>query len=352
MPFFREQKKNIFLILIGGLLFVGAILANEVYIPHASFEGKKHIEIPQGFGSRKIGALLRDEGAIRSKWAFVTYVSLRQESTQLKPGEYTFFSDMDIREISSDLLRGGSTEVIITVPEGWTMADIAKYLEEEKMSSPEEFFSVAGYPTIDYRINNKLPSPTHFSGTYSFLSDKPWYVGLEGYLFPDTYRVFRDSTPSEIIGKMLENLDKKLTPDLREEIARQKKTIFEIVIIASLIEKEVRSEEDRAIVSGILWKRLSRNIPLQIDATINYITGGKSPSVSIEETKINSPYNTYLYPGLPLGPITNPGISAIRAAVYPKITPYLFYLSTPDGTTIFSRTLDEHNAAKRKYLTN
>jgi len=150
--------------------------------------------------------------------------------------------------------------------------------------------------------------------------------------------------------KMLANFDEKITPDLRKEITKQKKTIFEIITMASLIEKEVAMDEDRAIVSGILWKRIKLGIPLQVDATITYITGKNNTKISLNDTKINSPYNTYKYRGLPPGPIANPGIAAIRAAIFPKSSPYLFYLSAPDGRTIFSKTLEEHNTAKTRYL--
>lgn len=352
-PFFETTRGTRILqisaVFLGIIILIGL---NEIYYPHPSFEGRKRIEIPQGAGSRMISAELKKEGVIRSKWAFVLYVSLRGNASDLKPGEYTFFSDMDIPAITRDLIRGGATEILLTVPEGWAAVDIAKKLEEEHILSQKDFLGIAGHPNTDYRIDTGLPTPKSYAEAYSFLVDKPWYIGLEGYLFPDTYRIFRDSTPEEIIEKMLENMDKKLTPDLREEITRQKKSVFSIITIASLIEKEVRTDEDRAVVSGILWKRLERGMPLQVDATINYITGGKNPSATREDTKINSSYNTYLYAGLPLGPIANPGLSAIRAAIYPTKSPYLFYLSTPEGKTIFSRTLEEHNAAKRKYLTN
>ena len=156
---------------------------------------------------------------------------------------------------------------------------------------------------------------------------------------------------------MVRNFDAKVTQEVRDAIAGQQKSIFEIVIMASLIEKEVSSEEDRALVSGILWKRISLGMPLQVDATIAYIKNQESRiknqrdgKISLEDTKIDSPYNTYRYRGLPRGPIANPGLSAIRAAVFPRSSPYLYYLSTPDGRTIFSRTLEEHNAAKEKYL--
>ena len=147
---------------------------------------------------------------------------------------------------------------------------------------------------------------------------------------------------------MLVNFDKKLTPELRTQIQKQKKTIFEIITMASMIEKEVRSLNDKKIVSGILWKRISIGMPLQLDATINYITDKNDPGVAIKDTKIDSPYNTYKYKGLPKGPISNPGIDSTTAAIYPTQTKYWYYLT--DGTTIFSETLQQHNEAKAKYL--
>ncbi|MEK7149015.1 MAG: endolytic transglycosylase MltG, partial [Patescibacteria group bacterium] len=179
---------------------------------------------------------------------------------------------------------------------------------------------------------------------------------LEGYLFPDTYRLYKDASADDVIRKMLGNFDRKLTKDMRNEIILQRKTIYEIVTIASLIEKEVKSPEDKVLVSGILWKRLQLKIALQVDASIIYIkTNGRSQlnggeKVLYEDLKIDSPYNTYKYRGLPPGPISNPGLESIEAAIYPKQSPYLFYISTPDGKTIYSKTLEEHNTAVAKYL--
>ncbi len=182
------------------------------------------------------------------------------------------------------------------------------------------------------------------------MKDKPKNLNLEGYIFPDTYEIRKEENLEEIIIKTLQNLDSKLTKDIREDIDQQKRTIFEIITMASMIEKEVRTLEDKKIVSGILWKRLENNMPLQVDATIFYITGKKGTAISIEELKIDSLYNTYKYMGLPLGPICNPGLESIISAVYPEASDFWFYLSTPEGETIFSKTLKEHNIAKAKYL--
>ena len=317
---------------------VTVIFANEIYRPHPSYIGSKSIEISSGLGSRKIADVLKNEGVIRSKWVFIIYVSLTGNATSLKPGNYVF-SRESIPKVVGDLARGGTNEYVITVPEGWSSRDIAAYFEENGLVSPDEFLNLV---SVKHSVFNNRG--------FDFLGDRPAKVGLEGYLFPDTYRIFKDSGAEDIVSKMLENFGKKLAPELREEIERQKKTIFEVVIMASLIEKEASSDEDRVVISGILWKRLKIGMALQVDASINYITNKKTPSASKEDLMTDSPYNTYKYPGLPIGPIANPGLSAIHAAIYPKESLYLYYLHTPEGQTIFSSTLEEHNEAKAKYL--
>ena len=340
----QEKTKNfskVFFILVFVLLLLLLLLANETYRPHTSFGGTKEVEIAPGLGSRKIGALLKEEGVIRSKWAFINYVSLRKEASYLKPGTYIFEETMTIPEIARTLVGTARKEKAITISEGWRIEEIEKYLTAEDIIT-DEYFTTLAAPE----------GGSKFVSRFSFLGDKPESAGLEGYLFPDTYRIYTGEKLEVIAEKMLENFNHKLTPELREEISRQKKTIFEIITIASLIEKEVVSDEDRALVSGILWKRLGIDMPLQVDATISYIKNQKESNGKIltADTKIDSPYNTYLYHELPKGPIGNPGMSAIRAAIYPKESPYLYYLSTPEGETIFSQTLEEHNIAKARYL--
>ena len=154
----------------------------------------------------------------------------------------------------------------------------------------------------------------------------------------------------EIAEKMLLNFDKKLTPQIRTEVQVRGKTVFEVVTMASLLEKEVRSKEDKELAAGVLWKRLEHGIFLQVDATVAYITDKSGTQISRADLEIDSPYNTYVYAGLPLGPISNPGMESILAALYPKENEFWYYLATPKGETLFSRTLEEHNLKKVKYL--
>ncbi|MFA7663080.1 MAG: endolytic transglycosylase MltG, partial [Patescibacteria group bacterium] len=171
-----------------------------------------------------------------------------------------------------------------------------------------------------------------------------------GYIFPDTYHITTTATAEEIMDKALSNFGNKLTPELRAEIKAQGKTIYEIITLASIVENEVAKAEDMKIVAGIFWNRLDIGMGLQSDATINYITSGKTTRPTADDLKIDSPYNTYKYRGLPPGPIANPGIASIEAVINPTKTDYLYFLTTPDKQTIFSKTFEEHVAAKNKYL--
>jgi len=265
--------------------------------------------VKKGEGAKEISINLKKQGLIRYSSLFRIYALIEDKAEELKAGEYQLSFSMNVPEIVNKLASGDRIKKIITIIEGWTIKDIANYLEVEELDSD-----------------------------------------LEGYLFPDTYEISPEDGIEEIIEKMLANFDKKLTLELREEITSQGKTIHEIVIMASLVEKEVMIFEDKKIVSGILWKRIESNMPLQVDATITYITGRKSTEILKEELEIDSPYNTYKYKGLPFGPICNPGMESILAAIYPETSEYWFYLSTPEGETIFSKTLKEHSETRLKHL--
>ena len=239
--------------------------------------------------------------------------------------------------------------------EGWTNEDIDKYFKESAKWQGDEFFLAAGYKNV-YGKANKQEFTRDFSKEFSFLSDKPENLSLEGYLFPDTYRIYSSSTPEEIIFKMLNNFDKKLTPKMREDIKESGKTIHEILTMASIIEKEApiyaqSDSKEAKIISGIFWNRVNINMGLQSDATLSYIYNDKKPVHSGKELEIDSAYNTYKYRGLPPGPIANPGIIAIEAAIYPSKTNYYYFLTTLDGSAIYyAKTYEEHLKNKYKYL--
>ena len=256
---------------------------------------------------------------------------------------------MTIKEIVAQLTAGKTIneEKEIKVIPGWDLRDIYKYLQEQNVASSSDFYQLAGAPLKKYK-SGQLPD---YSEKFSILADKPKNSNLEGYLFPDTYRVYKNATTKDVIEKMLGNLDAKFTPAMRGEVSRQGETDYQIIILASVIEKEVRDDSDMKMVSGIFWNRLKIGQSLGSDATLSYILGDNNAAHSLNQTKIDSPYNTYRYAGLPPGPICNPSLSAIMAAIYPTATDYYYFLTDPaTGKTIFSKTLAEHNKNKAKYL--
>lgn len=349
------MKKNFvaaILFYIFFLVFLSFIfLLWGIYLPKNSSANEDVVfDIEKGSGLREISLKLEEAGLI--KWAplFQIYALVAGRGGKLQAGSYSLNSSMNMPEISEKFARGEVIKNFFTVIEGWSLRDIGQAIEGKEIFQANELWRIAGFPAIDYSKANDLLRPHDFSQKFAFLKEKPANSGLEGYLFPDTYEIGQRKDPEEIIEIMLANFDKKITLDLRAEADRQAKTIFEIITMASLIEKEVKTKEDKELVSGILWKRIKIGMPLQVDATISYITGRQGTKISIGETQTDSPFNTYRYRGLPAGPISNPGIESIKAALYPKESSYLYYLSSSDGTTIFSRTLEEHNIAKAKYL--
>jgi len=322
---------SIFLLIIFFLCF-------EIYIPvNPSSHETIIYTVQKGWGDEEIADNLKKLGIIRSSYFFKLYDILSFKHASLQAGEYNLSPKMSIHKIAGMMSRGDVIKERVVIFEGWDIADIGKYLESRDICSQDYFTSL---------------TKRDYYEEFDFLNDKPRNVGLEGYIFPDTYEIAKGETCENILHRTLVNFDEKLTPELIAEIANDPKgtpkSIFDIITIASLIEKEVRTLEDKKIVSGILWKRLSIDMPLQLDSTVNYITGKSDPSVSIKDTKIDSPYNTYKYKGLPKGPISSPGINSIIAAIYPTKTNYWYYLS--DGKTYFSETLEQHNEARTKYL--
>lgn len=308
----------------------------QIYYPIDSSSTEEIIfEIKKGQGLKEISQNLKEKNLIRFSLPFQIFAFKKGVHSKIQAGYYSLSPSMNVPQILEKFVLGKRVRERITIIEGWTKEDIAKYLEEKGIVSSEEFLE-----KITAQIWKK---------DYDFLNDER-IKDLEGFLFPDTYFIEKGAGAEEIIRMMLNNFQKKFNQELREEVLRQGKNLFDIVIMASLIEKEVRKKEDKELVSGILWKRLKIKMPLQVDATITYLTKKRTTKVTFEDLKIDSPYNTYKYLGLPPGPICNPGFESILAAIYPKESEYWYYLSTPEGETIFSRTLQEHNLAKAKYL--
>lgn len=245
-------------------------------------------------------------------------------------------------------------EINITIIPGWNLRQIAAdWVDKKIIKSPDEFYTLVGKPAYNYKANKEL-APKLFSFATSswdyFFKDKSNYLSYEGYFLPDTYRVYADAKPEEIFKKVFANLDEKITPDMREEITKQNKSFDEILTMASVVEKEAPTSESMGIVADIFWRRYQKNWALQSCATVNYITGKNDPAISAQDRAADSLFNTYKYPGLPLGPISNPGLIAIKAVIYPIKNDYWYFMSGTDGVMHYAKTLEEHNRNVYKFL--
>lgn len=332
------MKKIVIFLMLSIFVTASLILYfwNGIYLPKSkNFSETKIIQIKKGDTLEEIAQKLEKEGLIKQARFFTLYNFISCNTPRLQAGYYLLSPSLTIPEIVGKIVGGEVIKDKITIIEGWSAKDIADYFETKNICQKEDFLKIIF---------------KDFSSEFDFLKDKPKNQNLEGYLFPDTYEIFYSEGPETILKRILKNFDKKITQEMREKIENQRKTIFEIVTMASLLEKEVKTMEEKKLVSGILWKRLENKMPLQVDATINYITGKRTTEVLIEETKIDNPYNTYLYLGLPPGPICNPGLDSILAAIYPQESDYWYYLTAPEGKAIFSKTYQEHLLAKAKYL--
>lgn len=288
--------------------------------------------IESGESIRQIARELEHRDLLKDDFLFLAYLKIKGLSGQLIAGDYLLKGNMTPLQIIDVLTSGRVASVKITIPEGWTNEKIADYLNEKGIVTKEEFL-VATKKNYDY----------------SFLTQKPTDKDLEGFLFPDTYQLSYKATADDIVEKMLENFQKKVDVPLSKEISASGLKYYDLLKLASVVEREVAKPEDRKVVAGIFLSRLNEGMPLESCATIQYILKVNKTQFTYAETRTPSDYNTYIHPGLPAGPIGNPGLESVRAVIYPTITEFRFFLSA-DGTTYFSKTLEEHEAKKAKYL--
>ncbi|MFH1668147.1 MAG: endolytic transglycosylase MltG [Candidatus Komeilibacteria bacterium] len=272
---------------------------------------------------------------IKSALAFRIYLKLNKLDNDIQAGQHYLSSAMTIKEIARRLTTPTyQEERSLTFIEGWTNKEMAEYLAASDIIATADFINA-----LEQKYN------------YDFLPQKGQQDYLQGYLFPDTYRIFADTNAQEIIVKLLNNFSHKVMDNLQEQIDHSSMTLEEIITLASIIEHEVRTPSDRAMVADIFLRRLADNYPLQSDATVNYITNKGMTQPTFVDTKIDSLYNTYKYAGLPPGPICNPSLSAIKAVLNPITNDYYFFLTTnDDGRVIYSRNYEEHLTNKAIYL--
>lgn len=295
------------------------------------------IEIAQGEKAADVWRMLVNDGYSDRTIPWKYYGRNNNNAAKIQAGAYHVEAGENISTVIDRLVHGETqtNEQSVTFPEGFTEAQVASRVADRQGTSATEFLQQA--------------KPSLYAEKFPFLTKLPASRTLEGYLFPDTYRIAKEDTSQDVIVRMLANFDKKVTPELRDEITKQGRTLDQIVTMASIIEKEVPHPQDMPIVAGIFWKRFDEGQGLYADSTIRYALK-KSDELTVQDLAKDSPYNTRKYKGLPPGPISNPGLSAILAAIRPQTSDYYYYLTDKDGTAIFAKTNEEHNRNKAKYL--
>lgn len=318
-------------VLTGGFFY----FRYQVYFSRGESGTTAVFKIEKGESNKSIGENLAERGLISGKYYFYFYMWSRNLTGKILPDDYELSGRMAIPEIASIITSEQDKTKKITFPEGWSAKQMAERLNANGLPG-DDFLKI---------VNN----PGTLKNDYTFLADLK-IKSLDGYLFPDTYFFDKDIDGDGIIRKMLGIFNTKITSQMLADAAKNQRSLSEIIIMASIIENEVKTDEDRAIISGIYWNRLKIGQPLQSDITLAYVLGEKKKQYSFADTRVASPYNTYLNKGLLPGPICNPGLSAIQAAIYPQNTDYNYYLSDPEtGKTIFAKNYAEHLANKAKY---
>ncbi len=303
--------------------------------PSASSETVEFIVEP-GESFNQITDNLKNHHLIQNKFWFSFYARISGQARKIKAAKFEIQRGLNYNELLDILVQAEMEEITITIPEGYTLKQIDEMIVSHFQVTPAEWGILTGMAS---------PFETH---EFVVMAKKPDNVDLEGYLFPDTYRFFKKATGEEIVKKMIDN--SQVRWESLEKNSPEGLTLHEVLTLASIVEKEVARSQDRKMVADIFLRRLKIGMALQADSTVNYVTGKKTPAISLSDREIDSPYNTYKYPGLPPGPICNPGLDAIEAVLAPTPNSFLYFLTTPAGEVIYAKTYNEHVNNKQKYL--
>lgn len=320
------------------VIFLVLVMAVRFVWGASTLQRSGEVTVPEGASARKVWQTFVSEGYTTRTFPW-RYQAWRQgAAAKIKAGTYRFKEGDKVRDAVRQLAEGDTvvTDVAVTFPEGFTLQQMAGRIASRGVSTADDFIAAAG--------------PSEYVAQFPFLAGVATGRNLEGYLFPDTYRVASDDSSRDIVGRMLANFNSKVTAELQQEVQASNRTLDQVITMASIVEREVTSEEDMALVAGVLWKRFDEGMGLDADATVRYALSKWNEPLTINDLSSDSPYNTRKFRGLPPGPICNPGLRAIIATIRPESSEYYYYLSAPDGKTIFARTNDDHNVNKAKYL--
>jgi UPF0755 protein len=334
----KSKKKTpiagIVVFVLGGLVVFG-LWARSLFEPVAPNAQPTAVIIPQGAKLERIGAILQSNGVVRSGTAFRLYARYQGGTEKIRAGRYSLSGSMSLARILQRLTAGPQTDqgIRVTIPEGFTLKQIADTLDDKRITDGKEFLRLATDKATIAKLTADFPLPEKT---------------LEGYLFPDTYRFKSNTSPLKILEEMTANFESRFARPYAQQIADSKRSLHDLVTIASLVEREARVPQDRAPIAGVIVNRLEQNMRLQVDATVLYALGTHKDRVLYKDLEVDSPYNTYRHKGLPPGPIACPGMASLEAALKPTESTSLYYVARADGSHVFTRTLAEHEAAKQR----
>jgi len=296
----------------------------------------KEIVIPKGSTVKSISKILKDENMIKDSFVFELYCKINEKSDKIKAGKYRISNSMEVPEIVEVLVSGKALidTVRFTIPEGYNLAQIVDKINSLGVVSSESINEALKAGRYEYEFIEQIPDREN---------------KLEGYLFPDTYEIYRDTTAEAIIKKLLGRFDDVFTEEFRKRAEELNMSIDQVVTLASIIEREARLDKERKTISGVFHNRLKKKMLLQSCATVQYLLKEPKEELLYEDLEIDSPYNTYKYAGLPPGPIASPGLASIEAALYPEDTDLLYFFALDDGSHVFTKTYNEHINAQNKY---
>ncbi len=329
------SSRNKRLLLSAGLLFLFFVCALYwlLGVPPSKTSSTKVIFLKKGTSLKKVSEILEQEGIIKNRRFFVFLTTILGEKSKVKAGEYEFHTQMSPLRVLDALVTGQVKRHLVTIPEGYTLSQIAQLLEDSNIVEGKEFLKKASSPAFINALGlSQLAGPT-----------------LEGYLFPDSYHLVREMDPEEAIQMMVRQFKKVFGPDLSQRASELGISEREAVILASIIEKETPLPEEKPLISAVFHNRLKKKIPLQSDPTVIYGIKNFNGNLTRQDLARPTPYNTYRIAGLPPAPICNPGKDSLLAAVNPAPVSYLYFVSRNNGSHYFSNDLEEHNRAVWKY---
>ena len=330
----RKALKYVSVGILSLAILGGGALGATYFVPNtfSNDGGSQVLVIGKNATGTEIADMLYEHGLIRSTQVFKLWLALSGTGSKLQSGHYQIPNKVSVHELINLLQEGHVESIKLTIPEGYTVGDIAIALEKAQIMKASEFLAEAKTFT---------PYP-YMKGT------KPTTYPVEGFLFPSTYEVPVGATAKDVIMMMADEMNRYLTPAVKKQIQAQHMSIHDFVTLASIVERESLFDADRPTIAGVFKKRLAHGIPLQSDATISYVLGYAKENVSIGDTQLQSPYNTYVSKGLPPGPIANPGKKSLDAVLYSENTEYLYFVADKEGHNHFSKTYAEHLAAIEK----